>query len=201
MLITTLLHWILYNWGNFLSKKVPPTRPKSPKLTRRKSHGEATTPEGDNCNGVCGRFHCHSLGTNMEATNKLQNSSKNMKRKEGLKSKPLAGVGMWGVLLHALGSLPLTSHLTKMTSYYRSELMFLFIDWLWLLRTLDTDGAMFDAVNSVSYLYTCVSTSQLLGTEWILFDFVMWKPWILCKTFLDHGVCNRQTPSTTVLIF
>ncbi|URE36587.1 WRKY transcription factor [Musa troglodytarum] len=75
-------------------KKVPPTRPKSPKLTRRKSHGDANTPERDNCNGVCGRIHRHSLGTNMEATNKLQNSSKNMKGKEGLKSKPLAGVGM-----------------------------------------------------------------------------------------------------------
>nr|XP_018686976.1 PREDICTED: protein WVD2-like 3 isoform X2 [Musa acuminata subsp. malaccensis] len=71
-------------------KKVPPTRAKSPNLTRRKSYGDAKTTEEDNCNGGCGRFHRHSLGTNREATKKLQNNPENIKGKEGLKSKSLA---------------------------------------------------------------------------------------------------------------
>ncbi|THU46903.1 hypothetical protein C4D60_Mb09t09820 [Musa balbisiana] len=71
-------------------KKVPPTRAKSPNLTRRKSYGDAKTTEEDNCNGGCGRFHRHSQGTNREATKKLQNSPENIKGKEGLKSKSLA---------------------------------------------------------------------------------------------------------------
>ncbi|XP_064983477.1 protein WVD2-like 2 isoform X3 [Musa acuminata AAA Group] len=70
--------------------RVPPTRAKSPNLTRRKSYGDAKTTEEDNCNGGCGRFHRHSLGTNREATKKLQNSPENIKGKEGLKSKSLA---------------------------------------------------------------------------------------------------------------
>ena len=71
-------------------QKVPPTRAKSPNLTRRKSYGDAKTTEEDNCNGGCGRFHRHSLGTNREATKKLQNNPENIKGKEGLKSKSLA---------------------------------------------------------------------------------------------------------------
>ncbi|RWW34660.1 hypothetical protein GW17_00000558, partial [Ensete ventricosum] len=43
-------------------KKVPPTRAKSPKFTRRKSYSDAS-PAGDNCNGLCDRLHRHSLDT------------------------------------------------------------------------------------------------------------------------------------------
>ncbi|URE31311.1 WRKY transcription factor [Musa troglodytarum] len=70
--------------------RVPPTRAKSPNLTRRKSNGDAKTTEEDNCNGGCGRFHRHGLGTNREAAKELQNSPQNIKGKEGIKSKSLA---------------------------------------------------------------------------------------------------------------
>ncbi|URE27026.1 Targeting protein for Xklp2 (TPX2) [Musa troglodytarum] len=67
-------------------KKVPLTRARSPKFTRRKSYSDAS-PAGDNCNGLCGRFHRHSLGTSLEATTiRLQNSHKNVKGKQSLKS-------------------------------------------------------------------------------------------------------------------
>ncbi|CAL9037285.1 protein WVD2-like 1 [Musa acuminata AAA Group] len=67
-------------------KKVPLTRAKSPKFTPRKSYSDAS-PAGDNCNGHCGRFHRHSLGTSPEATTiRLQNSHKNVKGKQSLKS-------------------------------------------------------------------------------------------------------------------
>ncbi|KAJ8458959.1 hypothetical protein OPV22_031885 [Ensete ventricosum] len=71
-------------------KKVPPTRAKSPNLTRRKSYGDAKTTEEDYWNGGCGRFHRHNPGANREATKKLQNSAQNIRRKVGLKSKSLA---------------------------------------------------------------------------------------------------------------
>ncbi|KAJ8466860.1 hypothetical protein OPV22_029412 [Ensete ventricosum] len=61
-------------------KKVPPTRAKSPKFTRRKSYSDAS-PAGDNCNGLCDRFHSHSLDTI-----RLQSSHKNVKGKQSLKS-------------------------------------------------------------------------------------------------------------------
>ncbi|XP_072951654.1 protein WVD2-like 2 [Typha angustifolia] len=54
-------------------KKVPPTRAKSPKLTRRKSCSDATLSQGD---GICCRLHRHSLGSCKEATNKLQSRPK-----------------------------------------------------------------------------------------------------------------------------
>ncbi|RWW65031.1 hypothetical protein BHE74_00027695 [Ensete ventricosum] len=71
-------------------QKVPPTRAKSPNLTRRKSYGDAKTTEEDYWNGGCGRFHRHNPGANREATKKLQNSAQNIRRKVGLKSKSLA---------------------------------------------------------------------------------------------------------------
>ncbi|WOL15255.1 hypothetical protein Cni_G24036 [Canna indica] len=66
-------------------KKAPPTRAKSPKLTRRKSYYDASPAEG-----ACGRFHRHSSSPNMEATEKQQNSPKNVKGKECSKSKLLS---------------------------------------------------------------------------------------------------------------
>ncbi|RWW20038.1 hypothetical protein BHE74_00012006 [Ensete ventricosum] len=72
------------------TKKVPPTRAKSPKLGRRKSCGDAShQAEGDNCSGGCGRLQRRSLGAYKDATNKFQNSPKNRSAtttKEGNKS-------------------------------------------------------------------------------------------------------------------
>ncbi|RRT62852.1 hypothetical protein B296_00043145 [Ensete ventricosum] len=67
-------------FGIFFVQKVPPTRAKSPKFTRRKSYSDAS-PAGDNCNGLCDRFHSHSLDTI-----RLQSSHKNVKGKQSLKS-------------------------------------------------------------------------------------------------------------------
>ncbi|KAG2696656.1 hypothetical protein I3760_07G068900 [Carya illinoinensis] len=46
-------------------KKLPLTRPKSPKLTRRRSYGDATNST-DEKGGVCSRAHRHSLGSQNE---------------------------------------------------------------------------------------------------------------------------------------
>ncbi|KAI9078404.1 hypothetical protein K1719_039623 [Acacia pycnantha] len=46
-------------------KKLPPTRPKSPKLTRRKSSGDAISSSSE----VCSRQQRHSLGSRKEASN------------------------------------------------------------------------------------------------------------------------------------
>ncbi|KAF5454716.1 hypothetical protein F2P56_024363 [Juglans regia] len=46
-------------------KKLPLTRPKSPKLTRRRSYGDATNST-DEKGGICSRAHRHSLGSQNE---------------------------------------------------------------------------------------------------------------------------------------
>ncbi|KAJ6801035.1 protein WVD2-like 3 isoform X1 [Iris pallida] len=56
-------------------KKPPPTRAKSPKLSRRKSCGDANL--GDNNSGICNRLTRHSLGSSGEAASKLHSGSKN----------------------------------------------------------------------------------------------------------------------------
>ncbi|NP_001150978.2 Protein WVD2-like 2-like [Zea mays] len=58
-------------------KKVPPTRAKSPKLTRRKSCSETPhTPEGGNGSAVCCRLHRHSIGNARDVSSKAQCSPK-----------------------------------------------------------------------------------------------------------------------------
>jgi len=59
-------------------KKVPPTRAKSPKLTRRKSCSDTPhTPEGGNGGGaVCCRLHRHSVGNSKDIGGKAQCSPK-----------------------------------------------------------------------------------------------------------------------------
>ncbi|KAL6647291.1 hypothetical protein ACP70R_014728 [Stipagrostis hirtigluma subsp. patula] len=59
-------------------KKVPPTRAKSPKLSRRKSCSDTPhTPEGGNGSAVCCRLHRHSIGNLKDVSNKTQCSPKN----------------------------------------------------------------------------------------------------------------------------
>ncbi|TVT99522.1 hypothetical protein EJB05_55109 [Eragrostis curvula] len=58
-------------------KKVPPTRAKSPKLTRRKSCSDTPhTPEGGNGSAVCCRLHRQSIGNLKDANSKAQCSPK-----------------------------------------------------------------------------------------------------------------------------
>lgn len=58
-------------------KKVPPTRAKSPKLTRRKSCSDTPhTPEGGNGSAVCCRLHRHSIGNSKDVSGKAQCSPK-----------------------------------------------------------------------------------------------------------------------------
>ncbi|OEL13385.1 hypothetical protein BAE44_0025595, partial [Dichanthelium oligosanthes] len=58
-------------------KKVPPTRAKSPKLTRRKSCSDSPhTPEGGNGSAVCCRLHRHSIGNSKDVGSKAQCSPK-----------------------------------------------------------------------------------------------------------------------------
>ncbi|XP_066396857.1 protein WVD2-like 2 isoform X1 [Miscanthus floridulus] len=58
-------------------KKVPPTRAKSPKLTRRKSCSDTPhTPEGGNGSAVCCRLHRHSIGNSKDVSSKAQCSAK-----------------------------------------------------------------------------------------------------------------------------
>ncbi|KAK3124636.1 hypothetical protein QOZ80_7BG0589750 [Eleusine coracana subsp. coracana] len=59
-------------------KKVPPTRAKSPKLTRRKSCSDTPhTPEGGNGSAVCCRLHRQSIGNFKDVNSKAQCSPKN----------------------------------------------------------------------------------------------------------------------------
>ncbi|GJN10060.1 hypothetical protein PR202_ga28119 [Eleusine coracana subsp. coracana] len=59
-------------------KKVPPTRAKSPKLTRRKSCSDTPhTPEGGNGSAVCCRLHRQSIGNSKDVNSKAQCSPKN----------------------------------------------------------------------------------------------------------------------------
>ncbi|CAN6165388.1 unnamed protein product [Urochloa humidicola] len=58
-------------------KKVPPTRARSPKLTRRKSCSDTPhTPEGGNGSAVCCRLHRHSIGNSKDVSSKAQCSPK-----------------------------------------------------------------------------------------------------------------------------
>jgi len=58
-------------------KKVPPTRARSPKLTRRKSCSDSPqTPEGGNGSAVCCRLHRHSIGNSKDVSSKAQCSPK-----------------------------------------------------------------------------------------------------------------------------
>ncbi|XP_062187118.1 protein WVD2-like 2 [Phragmites australis] len=58
-------------------KKVPPTRAKSPKLTRRKSCSDTPhTPEGGNGSAVCCRLHRQSIGNSKDVNSKAQCSPK-----------------------------------------------------------------------------------------------------------------------------
>jgi hypothetical protein len=64
-------------------KKVPPTRARSPKLTRRKSCSDTPhTPEGGNGSAVCCRLHRQSIGSSKDGNSKAQCS---------LKSSPKTG--------------------------------------------------------------------------------------------------------------
>ncbi|KAB1202722.1 Protein WVD2-like 1 [Morella rubra] len=47
-------------------KKLPLTRPKSPKLNRRKSMGDATNSSGEERGTICSRVQRHSLGSHKE---------------------------------------------------------------------------------------------------------------------------------------
>jgi predicted ribonuclease toxin of YeeF-YezG toxin-antitoxin module len=58
-------------------KKVPTTRAKSPKLTRRKSCSDTPpTPEGGNGSAACCRFHRHSIGNLKNGNSSAQCSPK-----------------------------------------------------------------------------------------------------------------------------
>lgn len=64
-------------------KKVPPTRAKSPKLTRRKSCSDSPlTPEGGKDSAACFRLHRHSIGNLKNGNSSAQCSPK---------SSPMAG--------------------------------------------------------------------------------------------------------------
>ncbi|WOL05025.1 hypothetical protein Cni_G13748 [Canna indica] len=60
-------------------KKIPPTRAKSPKFTRRKICSDANPAEGDKSNGLCSRSHRHNLDAIVEAAKGLQSSPKYVK--------------------------------------------------------------------------------------------------------------------------
>ncbi|XP_042416532.1 protein WVD2-like 3 isoform X1 [Zingiber officinale] len=62
-------------------KKVPPTRAKSPKLTRRKSYNDATPAEGLNCARTCGQSHHHCAIVDTE------DIKKNVKGRENIKCR------------------------------------------------------------------------------------------------------------------
>ncbi|CAL5066741.1 unnamed protein product [Urochloa decumbens] len=58
-------------------KKVPPTRARSPKLTRRKSCSDTPhTHDGGNGSAVCCRLHRHSIGNSKDVSSKAQCSPK-----------------------------------------------------------------------------------------------------------------------------
>ncbi|KAL5197638.1 hypothetical protein ABZP36_001150 [Zizania latifolia] len=79
-------------------KKVPPTRAKSPKLTRRKSCSDTPqTPEGKNVSTVCCRLHRHSIGNSKEVNSRTQCSPKSS-QKTGVATKPRASKGTKGVM-------------------------------------------------------------------------------------------------------
>lgn len=62
-------------------KKVPPTRAKSPKLTRRKSCSDTPlTPEGGNSSASCCRLHRHSIGNLKNGNSAAQCSPKSSPR-------------------------------------------------------------------------------------------------------------------------
>ncbi|KAL6880670.1 hypothetical protein ACP4OV_012235 [Aristida adscensionis] len=75
-------------------KKVPPTRAKSPKLTRRKSCSDTPhTPEGGNGSAVCCRLHRHSIGNFKDVNSRAQCSPKSSPKtapKTGSATKPRA---------------------------------------------------------------------------------------------------------------
>uniref|UniRef100_A0A0E0Q4Z5 TPX2 C-terminal domain-containing protein n=1 Tax=Oryza rufipogon TaxID=4529 RepID=A0A0E0Q4Z5_ORYRU len=75
-------------------KKVPPTRAKSPKLTRRKSCSDTPhTPEGKNGSAACCRLHRHSIGNSKEVNSRTQCSPKSAP-KTGVAAKPRATKGV-----------------------------------------------------------------------------------------------------------
>ncbi|XP_006657512.1 protein WVD2-like 2 [Oryza brachyantha] len=75
-------------------KKVPPTRAKSPKLTRRKSCSDTPhTPEGKNGSAVCCRLHRHSIGNSKEVNSRTHCSPKSAP-KTGVATKPRSTKGV-----------------------------------------------------------------------------------------------------------
>ncbi|KAG6514622.1 hypothetical protein ZIOFF_024990 [Zingiber officinale] len=66
---------------SFALIRVPPTRAKSPKLTRRKSYNDATPAEGLNCARTCGQYrhHCANVDT--------EEMKKNVKGRENIKCR------------------------------------------------------------------------------------------------------------------
>ncbi|KAG6527239.1 hypothetical protein ZIOFF_009334 [Zingiber officinale] len=66
---------------HFPCTKVPPTRAKSPKLTRRKSYNDATPAEGLNCARTCGQYHHHCANVDTEEM------KKNVKGRENIKCR------------------------------------------------------------------------------------------------------------------
>ncbi|XP_074585374.1 uncharacterized protein LOC141841149 [Curcuma longa] len=62
-------------------KKVPPTRAKSPKFSRRWSFGDANPLQGEKCGGACERLHRHDLHPIMKSSKSLPNSPKAVKGK------------------------------------------------------------------------------------------------------------------------
>uniref|UniRef100_A0A0E0LHY7 TPX2 C-terminal domain-containing protein n=2 Tax=Oryza punctata TaxID=4537 RepID=A0A0E0LHY7_ORYPU len=73
---------------------VPPTRAKSPKLTRRKSCSDTPhTPEGKNGSAACCRLHRHSIGNSKEVNSRTQCSPKSAP-KTGVAAKPRATKGV-----------------------------------------------------------------------------------------------------------
>ncbi|KAG6515807.1 hypothetical protein ZIOFF_026237 [Zingiber officinale] len=62
-------------------KKVPPTRAKSPKFSRRQSFSDANPLQGEKYGGACDRLHRHDLCPIVKSSKSLPNSPKAVKGK------------------------------------------------------------------------------------------------------------------------